>query len=58
MSNSEPNPDRCHVTLLPLHIVRPGRFLKTNPLIAGKESEKKLKLDVLRTLQIVPISSE
>lgn len=42
MSNSEPNPDRCQVTLLPLHIVRPGRFLKTNPLIARKESEKQI----------------
>lgn len=40
MSDSEPNPDRCHVTLLPLHMVRPGRLLKTNPLIARKESEK------------------
>lgn len=47
MSISEPNPDRCHVTLSPSHIVRPGRFLKTNPLIAGKETENR-KLEMFR----------
>lgn len=62
MSNSEPNPERCHVTLLPLHIVRPGRFPKTNPLIAGKESEKhQLEIfcaDSLNTSHLLLIYSE
>lgn len=58
MSVSVPSPDRCHDTWSPLHIVRPGRFLYTYPLMAVTQTQRWKRKKCSRYVKYSPLKKK